>query len=389
MIFLKCLWWIVTVLFFSLGNSSIVLAQWAGVELPAVTGKYGVGTVVLPMVDSGRTGTYADGSSSKYREFMTQIWYPANSGVDGGKRVKSAYADEATAAYWLKNVNLPGVDNKDIRFQIKTHAVVGAQVVADGERFPVVIFSPGLGLSYFLYQSIIEDLASHGYIVVAVNSPNSALTSFPDGHIRVATDTEDEAIITKYNQEAADDLTFVAKHLRELDSNSRLPLAGRIAFNRIGCFGHSAGGAASIQTGIQTPQVAAAIDLDGSARGEDYKRPISKPMMIVSSSFYPEKDRTLETTWANLPKGSYKVEIDNVAHSSFSDYILIMRSMGIYQSGDGDNPNPMDANRAIQITRKLVKTFFDTNLKQADPKQINKISKKYREVKVEEKQAEK
>jgi hypothetical protein len=63
--------------------------------------------------------------------------------------------------------------------------------------------------------------------------------------------------------------------------------------------------------------------------------------------------------------------------------------MGIYQSGDGDDPNPMDATRAIQITRDLVRTFFDTNLKQADPKQINKISKKYREVKVEEKQAEK
>lgn len=381
---MKRLWLIVTVLFLALGNSSIGLAQWAGVELPAVTGKYGVGTVVLPMVDSGRQGVYVDGSSSKYREFMTQIWYPANRGVEG---VKSAYADEATTAYWLKDSNLPGGDNKDIRFQIKTHAVVGAQVVANGERFPVVIFSPGLGMSYFLYQSIIEDLASHGYIVVAVNSPNSALTSFPDGHIRVATDTEDEAIITKYNQEAADDLTFVAKHLRELDNNSSLPLDGRIAFNRIGCFGHSAGGAASFQTGIQTPQVAAAIDLDGSARGEDYKRSISKPMMIVSSSFYPEKDRTLETTWANLPKGSYKVEIDDVAHSSFSDYILIMRSMGIYQSGEGDNPNPMDATRAIQITRKLVKTFFDTNLKQADPKQINKISKKYREVKVEEKQA--
>lgn len=383
MIFLKCLLLIVTALFLSLGTSSIAMAQWAGVELPAVTGKYGVGTVVLPMVDSGRPGVYVDGSSSKYREFMTQIWYPANRGVEG---VKSAYADEATAAFWLKNVNLPGADNKNIRFQIKTHAVVGAQVAANGERFPVVIFSPGLGMSYFLYQSILEDLASHGYIVVAVNSPNSALTSFPDGHIRVAADTEDEAIITKYNQEAADDLTFVAKHLRELDNNSSLPLAGRIAYNRIGCFGHSAGGAASIQTGIQTPQVAAAIDLDGSAWGEDYKKPISKPMMIVSSSFHSIEDKTLDITWKNLSKGSYKVEVYDTAHLSFSDYILIMRSMGIYQSGDGDNPNPMDATRAIQITRNLVKTFFDTNLKQADPKQINKISKKYREVKIEEKQ---
>jgi hypothetical protein len=76
--FLKRLWLIITVLLLALGNSSIGIAEWAGVELPVVTGPYEVGTVVLPMVDSGRPGVYADGSFSKHREFMTQIWYPAN-----------------------------------------------------------------------------------------------------------------------------------------------------------------------------------------------------------------------------------------------------------------------------------------------------------------------
>lgn len=382
---MKRLWLIVTVFLLALGNCSIGLAQWAGVELPAVTGSYGVGTVVLPMVDPGRPGIYVDGSSSKHREFMTQIWYPANKGVDGPK---STYTDEATAEYWLKAINTPGVD-KNIRFKIKTHAVVGAQVVAGHERFPVVIFSPGLGMSYFLYQSILEDVASHGYIVVGVNSPNSALTSFPDGHIRVAwvaSDSEDEVEEkSKYNQEVADDLTFAVKHLQELDSNSKLPFAGRVDFKRVGCFGHSFGGAASIQTGIQTPQVAAAIDFDGSTWGEDYKRPISKPMMIVGPS---RGDKTLEVLWENLPKSSYKITVNDSAHLSFSDYILITRALGIYQPDPNDNPNPMDATRAIQITRDLVRTFFDTTLKQANPIQINRIGTKYREVKVEEKHEE-
>jgi len=346
--------------------------------LPAVTGAYGVGTVVLPMVDPGRPGMYVDGSSSKHREFMTQIWYPANKGVDGPK---STYTDEATAEYWLKAINTPGVD-KNIRFQIKTHAVVGAQVVAGHERFPVVIFSPGLGTSYFLYQSILEDVASHGYIVVGVNSPNSALTSFPDGHIRVASDSEDEVEESKYNQEAADDLTFVVNHLRELDNNSDLPFAGRVDFKRVGCFGHSFGGAASIQTGIQSSQVAAAIDFDGSVWGEAYKRPISKPMMLVGTA---RGDMTLDVVWGNLPKGSYKVAVNDSAHLSFSDYILIARSMGIYQPDQNDNSNPMDATRAIRITRDLVRTFFDTTLKHANPNQINRIGAKYPEVKVEEK----
>ncbi|GMA98926.1 hypothetical protein [Pelosinus sp. IPA-1] len=81
MIFLKRLWLIITVLLLALGNSSIGITQWAGVELLAVTGSYAVGTVVLPMVDSGLPSVYADGSFSKHWAFMTQIWYPANRGV--------------------------------------------------------------------------------------------------------------------------------------------------------------------------------------------------------------------------------------------------------------------------------------------------------------------
>jgi pimeloyl-ACP methyl ester carboxylesterase len=377
---LKGLWVIVAVLFLSLGNTSIGLAQWAGVELPAVTGPYGVGTVVLPMVDSGRPGVYADGSSSEHREFMTQIWYPANRGVDG---LRSTYMDEATAEYQLKGTNIPGVD-KNIRFQIKTHGILGAQVAAGHERFPVLIFSPGLGMNYFVYQSILEELASHGYIVVGVNSPNIAgITVFPDGHcyhmVLPTDEKEEEEYEASHLQEVADDLQFVVKQLPLIDSDSGLPLAGRINFGRVGSFGHSYGGAAAVQASIRNSQLVAAANLDGSLWGEDYKKAISKPMMMVWTE---HGDKTMRTIWTNLPRRSYQVQVKGMDHMSFSDLMLITKAMG---QSLATNPNPIDPFRGIQISRDTLRTFFDVNFKNTNPKQMNKISTNYQEVKVEEK----
>ncbi|MCC5465971.1 alpha/beta hydrolase family protein [Pelosinus baikalensis] len=377
---MKRLWLIVTVFLLTLGNTSVGLAQWAGVELPAVTGPYGVGTVVLPMVDSGRPGVYADGSSSEHREFMTQIWYPTDLGVDGPK---STYMDEASAEYMLKEINMPEID-KNIRFQIKTHGVVGAQVAAGRDRFPVVIFSPGWRTSYFLYQSILEDLASHGYVVVGVNSPNSAgIVAFPDGHVRVTPEIEDKSVKVQYNQDVADDLKFVAKQLWVLDSNSQLPLNGRIDFGRVGCFGHSFGGAAAVQASIQSIRLAAAANFDGSLRGEDYKKKISKPMMMIWSEVHPQGDLTMRTIWGNLPKGSYQAQVKGTNHMSFSDYMLVVKSIGLSEADD--NPNSIDSTRALQISRDTVRSFFDVNLKHADSNQLNRIGREYQEVKLEEK----
>src|SRR6476646_138342 len=50
--------------------------------------------------------------------------------------------------------------------------------------WPVVLFSPGFGAERELYAGLIEDLASHGYIVVAIDHPHDAgIVEFPDGRV--------------------------------------------------------------------------------------------------------------------------------------------------------------------------------------------------------------
>jgi predicted dienelactone hydrolase len=47
--------------------------------------------------------------------------------------------------------------------------------------WPVVLFSPEFGVEHELYTGLVEDLASHGYVVVAIAHPHDAsIVEFPD-----------------------------------------------------------------------------------------------------------------------------------------------------------------------------------------------------------------
>jgi predicted dienelactone hydrolase len=51
-------------------------------------------------------------------------------------------------------------------------------------RFPVVLFSPGGGLKALTYHVFLEDLASHGWIVAALDPPyNPRAMRMPDGRV--------------------------------------------------------------------------------------------------------------------------------------------------------------------------------------------------------------
>ena len=383
MIFLKrlCLW--AMVLFFSLGSNHAGADPWAGVELPVVTGTYGVGTVEVPMVDLQRPGVYADGGTSRYREIMTQIWYPAASGATGQK---STYLDEVTMEYMLKDNKIPGID-KNSRFQVKTHALLNAPIAAGTRPFPVLIFSQGFGTTYFLYQSILEDLASHGYIVVAVNSPNFAgITKFPDEPSRMlptfVKDDEEVAYLAKRFPEITEDLRFVVGRLPQLNKDFSLPLATRVDVHRVGCFGHSYGGAAAIQAASEDSKIVAGANLDGSFWGEAFKLPILKPMLLVANEESYEGDLTMQTFETNMGKTSCGIKVKGLtplSHSGFSDTQLLMASL------TEDEPGKIKADRLIQLTRASVRTFFDHELKHAGAKEMQDFKRAFPEAVIEEK----
>src|SRR5882724_3128120 len=65
---------------------------------------------------------------------------------------------------------------------VRCHSFDNVAVAADSGSYPIVIMRPGVGAIALDYTTLCEDLASHGYIVVASDSPyNTYLVVHKDG----------------------------------------------------------------------------------------------------------------------------------------------------------------------------------------------------------------
>ena len=136
-----------------------------------------------------------------------------------------------------------------------THAISGAPVASDRQRFPIVLFSHG-PLSANRSQSVflMEALASNGFIAVAIDHTGYASTTiFPDGHAvppspeatwPAVVDARSTAMLKTW----VDDVRVVIDRLERLDAQDPSSvLTGRLDLLRIGYVGASLGDRSSFR----------------------------------------------------------------------------------------------------------------------------------------------
>ncbi|MDX1421405.1 MAG: hypothetical protein R3181_15675, partial [Rubricoccaceae bacterium] len=68
--------------------------------------------------------------------------------------------------------------------RVQAHAGEGAPVSDAQARYPVLLFSSGFGMSRHFYTGLLEGLASHGYVVAALDRPYLNMMQMPDGSVR-------------------------------------------------------------------------------------------------------------------------------------------------------------------------------------------------------------
>ncbi|MCL7456597.1 chlorophyllase [Micromonospora sp. MSM11] len=98
-------------------------------------------------------------------------------------------------------------------------------------KFPVVMFSHGLGARPADYRALLTRWAAAGFVVAAPTFPHTA--SGGDGNV-----------LDVLNQPA--DVSYVLTQVLALDGRSGDPLRGRLATDRVAAAGHSAGGVTTI-----------------------------------------------------------------------------------------------------------------------------------------------
>lgn len=220
----------------------------------AAKGKYAVGTTFFTWNANDKEGN----------NYIGQIWYPAE------------YSASAKKASYLPAAILKTDLPKQIPLlaaleSIPTDAMIDAPLLDQNKRYPVLIYSPGLGLAEQAGTFFFEYLASRGFIVAAINHPGSSLfTEKADGSLVLYQEGNYDipANKTQLTQTRAIQLSCALDALIHLNNTPQSMFYGKIDANTIGVFGHSIGGRSALRAASIDKRFKAAADLDGSIEAE-------------------------------------------------------------------------------------------------------------------------
>ncbi len=340
--------------------------------LPAPSGPYAVGRMEYDWTDQSRDDLFAPHAGTK-RELVVWAWYPA-AHVPGAP--SAPYLPPKWAQLSEQQHGFIGQHLSQSYDSIQTHSLDRALLAADATRYPVLIFEPGLGNIPTYYTTLLEDLASHGYVVFAITPTYSSDVVFPDGRVvkatpagRLDTNENPQAAANQLVEVWSQDVIFIMNQLDRLNTAPGNMFSGRLDLARLGVFGHSFGGATAAQVCHMDARCKAGINLDGDFAGDVVQAGLDKPFMVIqhdmgscSDSACRSFQHDIQAILRTVPRGaSYHISIKGTEHFNFTDYAVhfspLLHVLGLLGSIDGQ--------RGLQITRAYVRAFFDTYLNSA------------------------
>ncbi|GII92415.1 alpha/beta hydrolase family protein [Sinosporangium siamense] len=345
------------------------------VSLPAPTGPYPIGTVALRLVDRSRPDPLVP--AVPYRELMISLWYPAT----GGGQLAPHMAPMA-AADWDRHSAPPmGITKGAVDWSAtRTHARVGAPVEPRAGKLPVVLFGSGDGGPRTLGTGLVEDLASRGYLVVAVDHTYEAdQVEFPGGRLVRAlplpaklTPRVIAKLLTKHSRARLADMRYVLDQVTALAEGrsigGKLPegMLGAPDTSRMGMLGQSLGGSVAAQLTRDDPRVDAGVNLDGAYVGPVAKRGVARPFLQLAAETHT---RDNEPSWKSFWRAStgWKRELrfKGAAHGSFTDLqpLLPQIAAKLPKVPLVDFVGTIDPGRSVAAQRAYVGAFFDLHLR--------------------------
>jgi predicted dienelactone hydrolase len=323
----------------------------AALEVPAPTGAFHVGTRSVALVDHTRGEPQA---SKEPRSLVIQLWYPAAAGTRPASYMPPAVARFLAASAGLQPALVEA---------IKLDATADAGPMTRRGGWPVVLFSPGFGVEREMYAGLVEDLASHGYVVVAIDHPHDAsIVEFPNGHVVVPSSQMD---ITAALSVRVADTRFVLTELARLGKAGFF--AGRFDLGHVGMFGHSLGGATAASTMLVDPRIDAGADLDGVLFENALAKGLSRPFMLMSADpgFADDPNRT--SFWSRLRGPHYAVDIKGARHFAFSDLAFfapqLSQASPSAAQGIRAQVGNIDGSATLAAERAYLLAFFDRFLR--------------------------
>jgi predicted dienelactone hydrolase len=365
-------------------------------HFPRPSGPYDIGTVTYHWTDISRREVFSP-DKQRRRELMVQVWYPARKGTSSSHAPYLPDADAVTTAL-ARLHHLPDVSFHYLTY-VTTNAAASVPIADDQPSYPVLIYLEGLTGYRQMSTFQVEELVSHGYIVVGIDQPGVAATVvFPDGHQLAITglltqiqSLADQSIspaehAPQFNGQTfqdgiipylAQDVSFTLDQLAAL--NTRDPkgiLTGKLDLEHIGMFGISFGGIVGAQACLQDLRLKACLVMDVWMTVDVVQQGLRQPGMWITrpadtmrlerqkDGGWAEKDieltqTTMRAVYNRLPRDGYFVQVPGMFHIDFTDLDLLSPIFPIPGIIDG----PIGSQRAHEIINAYSLAFFDKHLK--------------------------
>jgi predicted dienelactone hydrolase len=384
-------------------------------RFPDPSGPYEVGTSTYHWVDADRPEVFTADPDDR-RELMAQIWYPAKGDPSAPRAPYIQDADAVTSAF-ARLFGVPEFLLGNLK-HVTTNAIPSAPVAApmadDDPGYPVLIYLEGLGTFRQENTFLVEELVSHGYVVVAIDQPYTAANVvFPDGRQAEGLPIERTKPLARQSflpaeraptlngrtfQEGivpylAQDVGFALDRLAVLNqADPNGILTRRLDLQRAGTFGFSLGGlvggeACRLETRLRT-----CLFLDAPMPTDVVEVGLQQPVMWITRDAkdmrlerrkvggWPEAEIHAELTsnravYESLPGDGYFVRVPGMFHINYSDipsWSPLLPLLGV--------AGTIDVQRAHNIINAYSLAFFDRHLEGRPAELLDGPAEQYPEV---------
>ena len=332
--------------------------------IPNPDGAYGIAYATTQLINDEMLDPYAP--KEQHRRIMLSAFYPTTE-MQYCQQRRLRYMPSGTASIYNQLYEDYGLQNGTFdTLEMTFCGQNAASTRGKNPRYPVVLFSPGLGDSRLLYSSIGGALAARGFVVVTIDHPyDAAVVEYLDGSLVLGTNITTQNQVEAALKVRTEDLVFVVGQLHNCTITQSLfsGLYGALNLREVFTAGHSLGGATAAAAMLEDRRIRGGIDLDGTFFGSVVQSGLDRPFMIFAHEGKNQStDESWASVWPRLNNSKVAVSIIGTKHGSYTDFPLLLDVLGLRDDLPANEiPNligTVSGNRLVKILATYMSAFF-------------------------------